>query len=68
MIKETCFCDRCGSKMSFDIDRRLRVFAKRRYLIRFNKNWKGLFPDEVSFDLCEKCRKILEVWLDEKRA
>lgn len=69
MIKETYFCDRCGDEMKSQMwSHRLLLYAKKRHLIKYYRNWDSSFPEQVQFYLCNKCSENMEVWLSGKNA
>ena len=71
MKKETYSCDRCGAELCNGYSPSTLQFAtetQMRYRIRFFKEWRNDFPITTTYDLCEKCREDLEVWLSGKNA
>lgn len=71
MKKETYNCDRCGAELCEGYSPSTLQFAtesQMRYRMKFFRRWNTDSPIVIVYDLCEKCREELEVWLDEKNA
>ena len=70
MKKTTYACDRCNAPLGEDSaaidENRLITQARITYKIKFIPKKKEKYTPAITWDLCEKCRESLDIWLEGK--